>query len=208
MSVEPWTLPQLWRGMTCFVLGSGPSIRSAGVDRLRGAKVIAVNCAMRLAPFADVLFFNDLQWFVRFRPEVEAFGGMIVTTSLKAAEAMPHRIRMVSAEHSNGFPPAGSPFIREGTSSGQRAIALSVGLGAFRIPLVGFDMREVDGETHFHSEYRNDPSRYREHFIPSFAGWHRDARARGVSIVNATEGSALKEFPMSSIDAELPGLAA
>lgn len=208
MSLEPWPVPPMWRGMRCFVLGSGPSIAYSGVDRIRGAKVIAVNCSVRLAPFADVLFFSDTHWFVRFRREVETFTGMIVTVSEKAASAMPGRARLVSAEYAKGFPPAGSAFIREGKCSGQRAISLAVALGARRIVLLGFDMREIEGETHFHDEYRNDLSRYREHFLPDFTGWNCDAQARGVTIVNATPGSALTEFPVSTVDEELPGLAA
>lgn len=205
---EAWTIPPLWRGMSCFVLGSGPSLTKSDVDRLCGAKVIAVNCAVRLAPFADVLFFSDTGWFMRFRREVESFTGMIVTVSPKAAEAMHGRTKLVSAEYHNGFPPVGSGFIREGKCSGQRAISLAVALGVFRGTLLGFDMRAVDGRSHFHDEYVNDPGRYGEHFMPAFRGWHRDAERSGVRIVNATRGSALTEFPMSTLDQELPGLAA
>lgn len=194
--------------MTCFVLGSGPSLTRDDCERLRGAKIIAVNCSVLFAPFADLLFFSDTQWFVRFRREVESFAGMIVTTSEKAAVAGRGRIHLVSAEYHSSFPAPGSRFIRESNNSGFRAISLAHAMGARRIVLIGFDMAAVDGRTHFHDYYRNDPKRYPEHFMPGIRGWSADAEATGVSIVNATQNSELAEFRAVRLVDELPGLAA
>lgn len=190
--------------MTCFVLGSGPSLDRETVARLEGRHVIAVNNSYQLAPFAD-LFFNDDNWFQNHRADIEGLRGRVFSTSYKAAQECA-KVQYVSAEFRDEFPAPG--IIRNGKCSGQKAIGLAVSLGARRIVLLGFDMREVDGRTHFHDEYRNEPSRYSDYFIPHFAGWRESAARIGVSIVNATPKSALTEFPMTCLDLELAEIAA
>lgn len=190
--------------MICFVLGSGPSLNRETAARLEGRYVIAVNNSYQRAPFAD-LFFNDINWFRKHRTDVERLPGRAFSTSYKAAQECA-KVRYVSAEIRAEFPAPG--IIRDGKCSGQKAIGLAVSLGARRIVLLGFDMREVDGRTHFHDEYRNDASRYSDYFIPAFAGWRESAARIGVSIVNATPNSALTEFPVTSLDLELAEIAA
>jgi hypothetical protein len=63
-------------------------------------------------------------------------------------------------------------------------------------------MRFVEGREHFHGEYKGprDVGIYERDFLPGFAGWNEAARAVWVEVVNATKGSALKEFPFMSLD--------
>jgi hypothetical protein len=206
--VRPWIPPQMWRGNQCFVIGGGPSVSADAVAGLSNHHVIAVNGSYGATPWADVLFFSDTQWFTRHRSDVEAFRGLVVSTSYRASEISPSKVKYVSSERVLTFPPPGCGILRDGRSSGQRAISLAIAFGASRVVLVGFDMRVVDGRSHFHDEYRNDACRYRDLFIPAFHGWARDAARLGVSIVNATPGSALKEFPMTTLARELTRVAA
>lgn len=200
MTATPlWTPGPIWAGERVFVLGGGPSLRAEDVRRLTGARVIAVNGAYEVAPFADMLFFNDLGWYRRHERKVAAWPGLVVTASVRRMR-FAHNVKRVQTETTRPFPPIGSGLIKWGPSSGHRAVATAVMLGAGWIGLLGFDMREVAGRTHFHDEYRNDPTRYRDLFIPGFTGWHSAAEAIGVTIVNLTAGSALTEFPMMSLD--------
>ena len=58
-----------WSGGTAVLLGGGPSLTLGQVEKVRAAReagavhVIAVNDAYRLAPFADVCYFADSEWW-------------------------------------------------------------------------------------------------------------------------------------------------
>jgi len=92
--------------------------------------------------------------------------------------------------------------IQQGRSSGHTAVSLAVAFRAATVVLLGFDMRVVDGREHHHDEYtgERDLGQYATDFVPAFNGWREAALAREVTIVNATPGSALHEFPMVSLD--------
>lgn len=201
--VNLWTPPVEWTGETAFVLGGGPSLTPDDVSRLEGRKVIAVNAAYRMAPWAQYLFFSDHHWFLPRAKAVEDFAGTTVTTSRRSVEALP-KIKLIARSKGHGFPDRGTPELRAGKSSGGMGVSLAYALGASRIVMLGFDMRVVEGRSHWHDEYFHRPASnfepyYRDIFIPAFNGWNEDAKANGVEILNATPGSAIKEFPFVSL---------
>lgn len=201
--VTLWSPPVEWAGETAFVIGGGPSLTPDDVNRLEGRKVIAVNAAYRLAPWAQYLFFSDHHWFLPREKAVAGFAGTVVTTSRRSVEAL-SKIKLV-ARSKGRFPERGTPELRAGKSSGGMGVSLAYALGASRIVMLGFDMRTVDGKSHWHEEYFHRPADsfepyYRDIFIPAFNGWNEDAKANGVTILNATPGSAIKEFPFVSLD--------
>ena len=70
-----WSVPRLWPGATVACLGCGPSLNADQVVLLRGrARVIAINDAWRVAPWADVLYGCDGRWW-RKHGGVPGFGG-------------------------------------------------------------------------------------------------------------------------------------
>lgn len=204
----------IWAGQTAHVIASGPSATSDVIERLRGQNVIVVNATALSAPWAPVWFFQDAAVvFESMRSTVprvtrdgvdmvefvKGFAGLVVTTSKRVKAALPEAVELVRAPRMGWFPPPGSPDVRSGRSSGQTAIGLGRAMGAGRIDLHGFDMRVVDGREHHHSEYagrQRNLAIYQEHFLPAFAGWHSQAMRAGFEILNATPGSALREFPM------------
>lgn len=199
-----WTPPIEWNGETAFVLGGGPSLTPDDVNRLEGRKVVAVNAAYRMAPWSQYLFFSDHNWFLPRAKAVEEFAGTTVTTSRRSVEALP-KIKLIARSKGRCFPEQGTTELRAGKSSGGMGVSLAYALGASRIVLLGFDMRLVDGRSHWHEEYSSRPARnfepyYRDIFVPAFNGWFEEAKALGVTILNATPGSAIKEFPFVSLD--------
>jgi hypothetical protein len=168
--------------MTWAILATGPSMSQALADTVRGrCKVIAVSDAYKLAPWADVLVSNDRKWWDYHRPQFDGltFAGVEVRDVEKFDDA------------------------RSGENSGLLAMRVAVRLGATRLLLCGFDM----GGSHFfgpHHEPRwnTKPARF-EVFKRQFA----DYRPRGVEIINCTEGSALKCYPMARLGDVLESLA-
>lgn len=197
---EYYAPPMLFEGQTAFVLGSGPSLTARDVERLRHRNVIAVNTAATVAPSAPVLFFNDSGWFAKHRHLVGAWSGLALTTARSVLRDAPN-VRCVLFENRPDFPQPGCGVFKVGRSSGHRAVSLAIGMGAMRVALLGFDMREVNGRSHFHDEYRcRDPKLYALSFIPGFDGWDAAARKVGVDIVNCTHGSPLTELRISDLE--------
>lgn len=112
------------------------------------------------------------------------------------AAAAPTPRQLGRAGYEWRFPGVGSSVVLGGRSSGHSAISLAIVMGAARVVLVGYDMRVVAGREHFHSDYQGgrDLTIYEKEFVPAFASWDEAARNTGVEILNATDGSAIKEF--------------
>jgi hypothetical protein len=204
---EYWTPEPIFRGETVFCLASGPSLTQEIADRLKGRRVIVVNSSCVLAPWADVLYFTDSGWYEPRRETVANWPGLVVSMSRTAKRELPDKVKRVKGEGDPAFPvtyfpPMGSPFIRQGRSSGHTAVAVAIALGAARVVLLGYDMRVVDGREHCHSEYtgERDLEQYAREFVPAFEGWNVAAALAGVEILNCTPGSAVTEFPFADLD--------
>ncbi|MCK1503113.1 hypothetical protein [Bradyrhizobium sp. 188] len=203
--LEYWSPEPLFKGETMFCLASGPSLTAEICQRVRGRRAIAVNSSAVLAPWADVLFFTDSGWYEPRRDLVANWAGLVISMSRTAKRELPDKVKRVQGE---GDPQAlpgfsrGSHVIQQGRSSGHTAVSLAITLGAAKVVLLGYDMRFVGGREHCHDEYKGprDVEIYQREFVPGFAGWDEAARAVGVEVVNATEGSALKEFRFASLN--------
>lgn len=199
-----WAAPRVWPGATVACLGGGPSLTQAQADRLRGrARVIAINDAWRLAPWADALYACDWRWW-RKHDGVPGFAGLKVTlsNSLGHLDDWPE-IRVLKNAGTEGLEltPIG---LRTGRNGGYQAINLAVHLGAARILLLGYDMKAAaDGRTHWfgdHAEWPTRPSIFRDVFLPHFEGLARALDEIAVDVVNCTPGSALDVFPRRPLE--------
>lgn len=221
---ELWTPEPFWRGETVFCLASGPSLTQEICDKVRGRKVIVVNSSCTLAPWAPILYFTDSGWYDKRKELVRNWPGLVVSMSRQAKRELddpavnkggaPRILRVKGIGDPNwpprapgmpkrpAFPPVGSPAIQQGRNSGNTAVSLAVALGASRIVLLGYDCRVVSGREHHHSEYTGprDLSLYENEFRRAFDGWNEAALASGVEILNATDGSAITEFPFVELD--------
>lgn len=196
-----WVPEPLCKGRTVFIIGGGPSLRGFEPSPLVGHYIIAINSSYRLVPNADMLFFSDTHWWEEHGPVVmKNFKGLIVTTN-RRFQIGSDRIKRVQSELKQEFAFPGERVIRQGRTSGHSAISLAITMGAPLIVLLGFDMRRVGGRSHHHNDYFTTDDRiFSDDFIPKFDGWNEAARNVGVTIVNATPGSALKEFQMVSLE--------
>lgn len=166
------------------------------------ARVIAVNDAHRLAPWADVLYGADAKWW-------QVYGGVPSFTGLKyALERDAARWPGVTVLRNTGedgleLDPTG---LRTGRNSGYQAINLAVHLGARRIVLLGYDMQaRSDAESHwFGAHPRPLFARSPYHaFLAKFATIVEPLRELGIEVINASRETALEVFPLGTIDASL-----
>lgn len=203
-----WTPEPWFRGQPVFLLGGGPGLTPRIAARLLGRCCIAINSSYLLASRNTLLFFTDNSWFEPRVDVVQSWAGPVVTQSRASKRAMPS-LRRIKSEAGRNFPAPGSGVVLQGRSTGQTAIGLAAAMLGNPIILLGFDMRAVGGREHHHDDYQ-DPARrparpdiYQKDFLPAFRGWGEMARRAGLEVLNATPGSALKEFPMVDPEAVL-----
>lgn len=177
-------------------IASGPSLTAEQVAQVQAWRqasddrvVLVVNTSFRIAPWADVLYGMDSQWWRAYGEEVAAsFPGKRVTN------AIPHPQWRVlpGAQVVPGWQPFGN--------SGAGAIYLAARLGARRVGLIGYDCRTQPQRKHWHPDH---PGRLGN--CGSIASWpyHFGQLAKWlceVEITNCTPGSALKAFPAGVLE--------
>jgi hypothetical protein len=205
-----------WLKKTVFCLGSGPSLNLVTVkewgkikelQRENLAIVLGVNSSFKKPQefgfFCDALFFTDESWFENNEKQVRDFKGNKFTVSRRAKNMYPELDRI---ENSGRFDfSVGSPPMKDGRSSGHRAVSLAIMLGSKKIGLLGYDMRilEINGKlrSHHHDEYHNTENArtYKEEFAVGFRGWREEAEKLNVEIINLTKDSAVEDFKFQEL---------
>lgn len=199
------TVPKLWPGSTVVCIASGPGLTQANVDACRGiAKVIAIKDSIRMAPWAPVLYACDAKWWIA-HPETRAYTGL--KYGLEVPRDRPD-VQILRNTGDTGLErePDG---LKNGRNSGYQAINLAVHLGARRVVLIGYDMQPAGDQHHWFGRhvYSNAAPPYKL-FLDRFETIHEPLRRAGITVVNATQGSALPGFPIVSLDEALNGVAA
>lgn len=185
-----------WSTDTAVIIATGPSLSDEQLETVRqsGAKTIAVNNAWERAPWCDAAYAGDYMFLkVHVAQMKQACKGRIWTCDRAAAER--HQLHYAKPANAPGL---GTSRVHLNGNSGAQAVNLAVVWGCTRLVLIGFDMRAVDGKAHYFGQHPKPLTQRQlfEEWIHKFAVVAQDARARGISIVNATPDSALKCFPM------------
>lgn len=169
---------------TFAVLATGPSMSQAVADSVRELRVIAVNGAYELAPWAEALVANDGKWWACNTEAMQFAGRKFSAGNILGLERLK---------------PEG--LIGTNTCSGVLAMEVAKRLGATRILLLGFDFRGG----HFFGDYKpplkKTTTERREVHRKQFRSW-RDSNAR-VSVLNCTPLSGLDCFVKLPLEAAL-----
>jgi hypothetical protein len=197
-----------WSGQTCVIVAGGPSAKDAPLALAKGrAKVIVINEAYRLAPWADALYAADANWWDR-KLGCWEFRGLRVSQSDQAEKK--YRVCHVNLVRlaevvlkPKGSIAAGSDVRTGGANSGFQALNLAAQFGSRRIILVGYDMR-IDQGLHWHGRHAEglaNPSeasvrRWRKGFEGAAPGLVRN----GVTVLNASPISTIAAFPKVSLE--------
>lgn len=205
-------IERLWPESTVVLIGCGPSLTSADCELVRFARerdlvrVIAINAAIRLAPWADARFAHHAaDWN---RPEdraiLAAFKGHRYAIEAGAAAHGATILRMSGA---TGLELDDRGAVRHGQNGGYQAIGVAVHLGARRIILLGYDLRrdgdERRGRLHFYEcKGTAGPVEFRR-WLACFETLVKPLRTIGVEVVNASRATDLKAFPCAPLEVAL-----
>ena len=200
-----------WAGQTAVCIAGGASLTKEQVDMCKGHKVIAINDAYKLAPWADILYACDNQWW-EWHDGCPSFEGRKITHEqgvrwgkLLKGEDVPKPpypgVEIVVSSGNEGFSEELNR-IRHGGNSGYQALHIAMSMGASTIILLGYDMHARKDKSHWFGEHPNgkqSDSRY-ANWIKEFPALQEAAMNRGQTIINCTPGSALECFTKTDLE--------
>lgn len=185
-----------WADSTCVIAASGPSLTDEQIQVVQSstAKLITVNSTWQKAPWAHAFYACDMLWWRHNFDKIAKIKAQARCWTQDRGAAERYHINYVRQE---SLPGLGLKGLRVNGNSGAGAINLAVLFGCKRIVLMGFDMKfGPHGKLHWHPDH---PPPMVQHL--DFNGWvhkfdllAREIKAAGVSVFNATPGSALKCF--------------
>lgn len=225
---------RLWRGYPVVLLGGGPSLTLEQFARVRAAReadavrVIAVNDAYLLAPWADVHYAADSKWHTWHATGIDKQKLGLTAAQVRerwaqfkgqkcgiesAAPYLADDVHMLRT--TNGLGLSVDPEIL-GTGrldgfqghGGFQAFNLARLADGKTIILLGFDGRpNPAGETNFHGEHPlPTPSVVWGYIRQSFSCVENELKAAGVRVLNCSPGSAIDTFPKVALEEALAGL--
>lgn len=203
------SVPKVWHGSTIVCIGTGPSLTHEDVEFCRDkARVIAINDAYTVAPWADVLYACDVKWW-KWHNGVPAFTGLKYALAPKTNDRIGDQVIRqagIQALQNHGtyglsLDPTG---VSTGHNSGYQAINVALHFGASRIVLLGYDMgRSPKQASHFFGEHRDRSQPPYERCLAAFATLVAPLRAASVDVVNSSRHSALRCFPQITLEESL-----
>jgi len=196
----PWW--QDWRGECVAIIAGGPSVKGAPLELLRDRiHVIAINESYRLAPWADVLYSCDYNWW-NLHKGARDFAGLRLSHDLRACnEFKLHRV-MIEQVGSNDILMEKPGYVGAGGNSGFQALNLAVQFGATAVMLIGVDCSLEHGQ-HWHGRHpmplSNPASSNVERWRKAFDGVADRLSGLGVDLVNCSAISTLTRYPKMTI---------
>lgn len=200
-----WSVTREWQGETAFIVGGGPSVLSQNLDLLRDRRVIAINSSYARIPFADILFFGDLRWWLAIRSDLSSFAGRIVTCRHKPCDLKgPNGQPVLSLERQRppGLAKLPTRVVFHRTSAAS-AINLAAHLGCAEIVTLGLDGKfGKDGRrNHYDKAYARPhlPNTWRDQ-CAELATLVEPLKSLGIRVRNASPGSALDLWPIVRLE--------
>lgn len=198
-----------WSGQAVAIVASGPSAKSAGIEKLRGRiKVVAIKENVDLCPWADMVYGCDAAWW-RNRLGLANYAGLKVSAAgiLSSRYADIRIVKVETLADRPIFDPKG--VLGAGGNSGFQVVNLLAQLGVKRQLLIGFDLHGRGG-LHWYGRNngtgRHNPTEDNfRRWQAAFAGSADEYRKRDIEIVNASPVSAIHCFPRRSVEKTLSG---
>lgn len=182
---------------TAVCLASGTSLTKEDVDYCRGkASVYVINNTYMLAPWADVLYACDEEWWDFYKPD---FAGAKWTINENAAKK--YNLNLIAHDTQAIF--CDTEMIATGGNSGFQAINLAYLHGFRRILLLGYDYQ--NSGQHWHGKHSGSLNKH-----PDMRRWIRHMenayplmQKAGLEIINCSRDTAINCLPRSNITQEL-----
>jgi len=199
-----WSVPRLWAGQPCFIIGGGSSLRGFDAAVLRGrGRVIAIKEAgLTMAPWADVLYWADKFWcdgdskHPANGPRLHLHKGPFKVTRGPVSRAQGHDVKVLISDQKMGL--STDPTKLGGVCSGGNSLNLAFLFGCDPIVLLGFDMKGENWDGRPRRAVKDKA--YEQRFMPAIARMAAPLQQHGVTVLNCYPGSALNCFPKTTLE--------
>lgn len=194
-----------------YLIGGGYSVQDTDLNKLQNRNTIAINDAYEIFPNATALFWGDSGWFgkhgaglITHSTKLRFHARNHGETHIKKNILAPGDATVLRRTGDYGFDP--DPDSVRGNNSGVQCLNFAINMGAKRIYLIGFDMRDSPlqrGKTHYHDN-RTLPMKhdtYSRLFIPSMISLDKEVRRLNikVEVINCSKTSAITCFRMGNV---------
>jgi hypothetical protein len=184
-----------------------PSTYSPYMREIHDKHVIGINVAYLIGDWIDIVFFGDDGFFKNHKYGLAEFPGLKVSCAPDADKVDWVYFLPRNTGHARGI--SDDPTkVSWNHNSGCAAISVAANAGAKRIILLGFDMSlNKTSNQHWHDVYKRgvikEPKRiaslpFNRH-LRSFPDIAKDAKVRGVEIINASPDSAITQFRKTTV---------
>lgn len=202
--MSAWVPPRDWSSGITVIAASGPSLTAEQLEYARGraARILVINNAHELAPWADAIYACDADWWDHYGPTV-AIAERWTQCPDQHHATLHARQRATAAKWDLHLAPSqpgkglGAGIVHWGSNGGHQAINLAALFGARKIVLLGYDFQATGGRSHFHGDHPgrlNKPNHY-EGWMKAMEDMAADLLRAGVSVFNASPETALACFP-------------
>lgn len=198
-----WSVPRMWESQPCVIFASGESMSQEVADRVRqhiGFRTIVINDTVRLAPWADMLYSSDAEWWAYRREWADAFQGLKVSCDPQVVQCSD--VLKLKSTGDTGFDPDPAN-VRTGRNSGYVSVHIAAHAGCSPILLCGFDMRPGHWHGTHCSPLREPQVSLFPEWIANFETLAPELSARGIEVWNCTPSSKLTCFPYVPLDQAL-----
>lgn len=214
-----------WSGKAVVCIATGPSLTEAQLRAVQAAReadavrVIVVNDAYLVAPFADLLYYADEKWrrwqvggIVRAWPwrrftaaDVSeawaAFAGQRCSIGTKV-HADTEYLRIWQTDGISTDP----AMISTGSNGGHQALNIAVLAGGNPVLLLGYDAQPSGKRKHAFGDHPDGTEAPYDHMKRAMRTTVRPLQDLGARVINCSPGSGLDCFERGAIDAALAGL--
>lgn len=199
-------IKQKLQGTDVFIIGGGNSLKDFDFARLKNKNVIAINSAYKFIDDA-ILFWTDGSWVaandLTLQNHSSKYRMMAITNAdIAIKKNLTGTANSIYLKRSGDFGYDPNPDNVMGNNSGTMAINFAINMGAKRIILLGFDLKQINRKSHFHNDYDSIvmESVYDNLFIPSFKKLFEESKMVNTKIINCSPDSALNCFEFGDID--------
>lgn len=191
-----------------------PSVYSPYMEYLHDKHVIGINVAYLIGDWISMVFFGDNRFYVQHRKELAKHPGLKVSSNPIAGKT--DWVKYLAKENRKPKGISENPkTVCWNGNSGAAAISVAANAGAKRIILLGFDMSLDEAyRQHWHKLYAATapkPNPKRKNRLPfsrhllGFEFIAKDAKERGIEIINVCPESAITQFPKVNLKELLNG---
>lgn len=161
---------------------------------LLGWRVMVANNSWERLPDADLLYAGDCSWWqMHYDRVIAGFRGECWTQDRWFA----HRHGLHHVRHSDELGLSRAPnLVFSGGNSGHVLLNLAYLFGGRLILLVGYDMQDTDGMSHWHGDHPAplNPLRNYPHWIAAMNSMAPELAKDGARVINCTTSTALTCF--------------